>query len=345
MAAAELRDAFTAHGIVAVKNLLTPGQIELLRAECFKLRAETTSEELVANDCMLEIPMAPLEDDHAGRTDATKYFESSQGRLPLREIILASIPAAAAAVLDSPLYLFNEHYVLKPGGGTGAAFCWHTDAAHQLEALLALAPPSSEDDDDDKAAGLLEDYVSTWVALDDITEENGALVLLPRDANLAAPSATGSAAHLVPQPRWFEPASAVVEAWLNTHGRQVSLSAAGMCAGDAIVFSSRLWHCSEPNGSTSDRRVYYAQYSRRPILSAGARSATLQAAVLSLAIPTAPCVQATAKLQRRPLVAAAAHAPHLAAGQERGKKKRLRDSAGCDHLHPEHEQAQKGMER
>lgn len=175
MSAAELRDVFTAHGVVGVKGVLTPAQIELLRAECAKLRETTTTEELVAHDCMLEIPTTPLDDVHAGRTDATKYFESSPERLPLREIILASIPAAVSSVLSCPLYLFNEHYVLKPGGGMGAAFGWHTDAAHQLEALLALAPPSSSSDDDGKAAGLLEDYVSAWVALDDINQENGAL--------------------------------------------------------------------------------------------------------------------------------------------------------------------------
>ena len=69
-----------------------------------------------------------------------------------------------------PPCLFNEHFVLKPAQRAGP-FAWHTDGAHQLEALLALG---------DAAAA--PEYVSVWCALDDITEANGPLVLLPRDA-------------------------------------------------------------------------------------------------------------------------------------------------------------------
>lgn len=36
-------------------------------------------------------------------------------------------------------------------------------------------------------------------------------------------------------------------------------------AGGAVVFSSRLWHCSGPNGTDRVRRVFYAQYSEKPI--------------------------------------------------------------------------------
>lgn len=36
-------------------------------------------------------------------------------------------------------------------------------------------------------------------------------------------------------------------------------------AGGAVVFSSRLWHCSGPNGTDRARRVFYAQFSEEPI--------------------------------------------------------------------------------
>lgn len=32
-----------------------------------------------------------------------------------------------------------------------------------------------------------------------------------------------------------------------------------------MVFSSRLWHCSGPNATDVQRRVFYAQYSEQPI--------------------------------------------------------------------------------
>ena len=46
----------------------------------------------------------------------------------------------------------------------------------------------------------------------------------------------------------------------------------------AIVFAAALWHASEPNASSADRRAYYAQYSRSPI-------ATPRGGPLHLALP------------------------------------------------------------
>ena len=40
------------------------------------------------------------------------------------------------------------------------------------------------------------------------------------------------------------------------------LLASTLRTGDVVVFSSRVWHCSEPNSSSTDRRVFYAQFSR-----------------------------------------------------------------------------------
>lgn len=36
--------------------------------------------------------------------------------------------------------------------------------------------------------------------------------------------------------------------------------------GDVLVFSSKLWHCSGENQSEAVRRVYYAQFSKRPVV-------------------------------------------------------------------------------
>jgi len=91
------------------------------------------------------------------------------------------------------------------------------------------------------------EYVSVWCALDDIDRTNGCLVILPGDA---------------PQPphAWHEPASPACSEWLDGRSKRHSLAGC-VAAGTAIVFSSRLWHCSEPNRAERDRRAFYAQYS------------------------------------------------------------------------------------
>ena len=77
-----------------------------------------------------------------------------------------------ATLSADSVYLFNEHFVVKPPGA--GRFAWHTDAAHQLEAVLALsASPASHQ---------LAEYASAWIALDDVDASNGQLLLLPRDA-------------------------------------------------------------------------------------------------------------------------------------------------------------------
>lgn len=105
----------------------------------------------------------------------------------------------------------------------------------------------------DISSQLLEEasYTSVWCALDDVDESNGAMLLLPFDA---------------PQPAspWFLPADGACEAWLGSEGRRHSV-AAHVQAGDVVVFSSRLWHCSEPNMSDTPRRAFYAQYSPKAI--------------------------------------------------------------------------------
>ena len=221
------------------------------------------------------------------RTDAQAYLRARKlaDHDVLAELILTILPSAVFAILGCRPYLFNEHFVAKPAR-VATSFCWHTDAAHQLEALLALSPPctGAANASNEEEGGNAHEYVSLWIPLDDISESNGALILLPRDASL--PSDGTRAA---PPPPWHQPANDDVESWFSTHGTRTraSVTTAGLGAGDAVLFSSRLWHCSEPNRSEHDRRVYYAQYSRRPIGS-GQGAACPSLSPLSLAVPTTP---------------------------------------------------------
>uniref|UniRef100_A0A7S4BER3 Phytanoyl-CoA dioxygenase n=1 Tax=Chrysotila carterae TaxID=13221 RepID=A0A7S4BER3_CHRCT len=245
-----------------MQHLLTAQEVDCLRHECYRLHADLANQgiDLCNQDCMLE-PDGNLPPEGApARTDAESYLQvrckahCARSREIMEGLLMHKLPSAVLRVLgyddlDSiaasccPL-LFNEHYVVKPSRRAGR-FAWHTDAAHQHEAALCLGGPSNVDSD-----ALLE-YVSFWCPLDDIDSTNGALVLLPRSA---------------PQPPfpWQTAANDQCEAWLRRHA-DGHAHAALVHAGDAVIFSSRLWHCSEPNTSAADRRVFYCQYSMTPI--------------------------------------------------------------------------------
>lgn len=111
--------------------------------------------------------------------------------------------------------LFNEQYIVKPShSGARGAFGWHRDADS-----LNIVDIIPED----------VTYVSLWVALDDMTKENGCLVVRPL---------TGSQ-----EERTLE-----------------------LPRGSAVVMSHLLYHKSGPNKTNFQRRAWMPQFSKGPIL-------------------------------------------------------------------------------
>ena len=260
-AAADSAAEFARRGFCVVENVLTVAELALLRHEADALRSQTSVADLCDENCVLEALPLGMPDNSAARTSWDAYL-ARRAAAPADRVILQNLlERKLAGVLRATLstdavYLFNEHFVVKPPGA--GRFAWHTDAAHQLEAVLALsASPASHQ---------LAEYASAWIALDDVDASNGQLLLLPWDA---------------PQPpgaRPLEPAGAAASAWLESAGAAAHVVRPTARAGDAIVFAATLWHASEPNASSADRRAYYAQYSRSPI-------ATPRGGPLHLALP------------------------------------------------------------
>jgi ectoine hydroxylase-related dioxygenase (phytanoyl-CoA dioxygenase family) len=186
---------------------------------------------------------------------------------------------------------------VKPAQGAGW-FGWHTDAAHQHEAMAALLPrePSEHttvaalqsgerraevlsghqtaaalQSDEPRGPSTLPEYVSFWCPLDDITEDNGCLLLLPFDA----PQPPGASPDL--------PASEPALDWLQGEAAAPHVLSMNVRAGTAVLFSSQLWHCSKPNVSGRDRRVFYAQYS---VGAVGGEASPLSLAVRTQVLPS-----------------------------------------------------------
>lgn len=163
---------------------------------------------------------------------------------------------------EPPFYLFNEHYVIKPPQSDWSSFGWHTDAAEQL--AMCFHQPNSIP------------YISLWCPLDKMTKENGTLRMAPGshvridlDENTFA---DGSMASICVYP---EP-------------------------GDIVLFSSTLWHCSEPNKSSHHRRAYYLQYSLQPITHAPCSTRPIAHAIpVPIASPTESLKEGESEKQRK----------------------------------------------
>ncbi len=215
---------FREDGFFVLERVLPERDLDTLRGECQRFIDERDAE-------MDRLGVDQIDLDRRG----SRYFVHAYGKSPAVERFLASelMVSIARAALGDTVHLFNEQYVVK-AAEQGLPFSWHQDG------------------------GFIEyphrPYLTCWIALDDVTETNGTVYLLPY-----------SRAHT----------RAVVE-----HTRDAAtndlVGYSGDDPGDPVIvpagsiacFSSTLFHRSGPNTTDRMRRVYVAQYSAEPILDA-----------------------------------------------------------------------------
>jgi ectoine hydroxylase-related dioxygenase (phytanoyl-CoA dioxygenase family) len=137
----------------------------------------------------------------------------------------------AQVALGDTVYLFNEQYVVK-AAERGLKFGWHQDSG-----FIPYAHPP---------------YLTCWIPLDDVTEANGTVYLLPY-------SRAGTR-DVVEHVRDDE-TNDLVGYFGDDPGDPLIVP-----AGSIACFSSTLFHRSGPNTTDRVRRVYLAQYSSEPIL-------------------------------------------------------------------------------
>lgn len=127
------------------------------------------------------------------------------------------------------IFFFNEHYIVKPPCNPDSKFAWHTDAGEQLQMLCYTDVHSVP-------------YVSLWCPLDNMTANNGSLVVY-----------RGS------HTKSFDPQDVLTqELCTESHSASPSPSPIQLLlpkAGSVVLFASTLWHRSEPNRSQLARRV------------------------------------------------------------------------------------------
>ncbi len=142
-----------------------------------------------------------------------------------------TMAAICRATLGPTAYLFLEQFVVK-GADDGMSLGWHQDAGY-----LPFDPPR---------------YVTVWIPLDDVDEDNGTVYILPYGRS----GTRERVAHEL---------QAGSNDKVGYFGDDPGVPVVGP-AGSLAVFSSTTFHRSGPNRSAAPRRAYIIQYSERPIM-------------------------------------------------------------------------------
>ena len=134
-------------------------------------------------------------------------------------------------ILGDTIYLFNEQIVNKEPN-TQSTFAWHQDSGYVEHEHKA--------------------YLSVWIALCDITKDNGALRISPINLNDSQE---------IKDHTWSETTSE-----LSIEVDEQSTISCELNEGDAVLFSSKTPHASYSNLSDKNRPAYLCQYSSEPII-------------------------------------------------------------------------------
>ena len=205
-----------------LEAVLSADDLQALRGECQRFIDERDRE-------MDRLGVDTLDLDHRG----SRYFVHAYGASPaVRRFLFSELMAEVAqAALGDTVYVFNEQYVVK-AAERGMKFGWHQDSG--------FIPYRHQP------------YLTCWIALDDVTEANGTVYLLPY--------ARAGTREVVQHVR-DEETNDLVGYFGDDPGDPVVVP-----AGSMACFSSTLFHRSGANTTDRMRRVYLAQYSAEPIL-------------------------------------------------------------------------------
>lgn len=217
-------EEFESRGFFVLPCCLSPGQLESLRDSCDRY-VRLADEEMDREGASVRGI------NHRGR----RYFiaKKSAEDTELQRFLFSDVMRELThGTMSGGAYLFWEQFVVKPGG-VGMEFAWHQDSGY--------------------VGHDHRPYVSFWIPLDDVNEENGTVYLLPYES-------AGTRDRV--EHRRDESANDLRGYFGEDPGVPVIAE-----AGSIAVFSSTTFHRSGANRTDRTRRVYLAQYSPEIILS------------------------------------------------------------------------------
>ncbi len=160
----------------------------------------------------------------------------------VRELVFGELMASICkATLGDEAFLYSETFVCMAAHNEHG-WIWHQDSSYLDYVGCGHYPPN----------------LGVWIALDDMTSENGALRVLPfSELNV----------------REVVPHDLKTKAWTSDEvvdfgDHEGTLLA--VPAGSIVVTDGALPHASDPNRTDRPRRAYLLQYSRQPVLKDGA---------------------------------------------------------------------------
>lgn len=225
----EQRALYQSEGYMVLSGVIPPEMLTLLREEC--------SYYLGYFDALMDAKGVQTENiSHRGK----RYFINNRYRLSGRlwRFIFSDLMAEVARATVGPeAYLFHEQWVVK-GAEQGMKFSWHQDSGY-----VKWYDPTTNH----------KPYVTCWCTLDEVSEENGTVYLLPH-------SRGGTRNRIIDHAK---------EAGSNDlvgYSGDDPGDAVAVPAGSIVVFDSFVLHRSGPNRTDRMRRVYLPQYSAAPIL-------------------------------------------------------------------------------
>jgi ectoine hydroxylase-related dioxygenase (phytanoyl-CoA dioxygenase family) len=217
---------FHEQGYFILEKAMTDEQLEGLRAECQRYIDKYEAEMEAKGVTTLGI-------NHYKK----RYFISNRGAESsiITSFLFSDLMAEVCqATLGDDVYLFNEQYVVK-AAEVGLKFSWHQDSGY--------------------IGHYHRPYLSCWCALDDMTEENGTIHVLPYER-----------AGMKPDDLIVHTVEEGSNDKVGYRGDDPGITAI-VPAGSVVVFSSRTFHSSGANTTDKMRRSYLAQYSAEPIMS------------------------------------------------------------------------------
>jgi ectoine hydroxylase-related dioxygenase (phytanoyl-CoA dioxygenase family) len=219
-----LKQQFREEGYFILPNVLPKEHLELLRAECSGFIDRMNKE------------MDEKGTDVVGINHRNKrYFVNNcwQQRPVLGEFIYSRLMAdICRATLGPDAFLFWNQYVVKCAD-QGMKFSWHQDSGY-------VQHPHHKP------------YLTCWITLDDVTEENGTVHLLPY-------SRSGIRTWVQHIP---DPATNDMIGYFGSD-RGIPIVAP---AGSIACFSSLVFHSSGANLTKNMRRIFLAQYASEIIM-------------------------------------------------------------------------------
>lgn len=219
-------DLYEKNGFVVLRNVIPEVLIKKIQGDCDRFLKEK-DEELDRKGVVAE----------GGTYKGSRYFIAMRNKdsQSMQELIYGKeMQEITTRILGDNVYLFLEQFVVK-SADKGMTFAWHQDSGY-------LAFPHKP-------------YLSIWLPLDDVTEENGTVYLLPYEA-----AGTRVRVDHIPD--------SITKDEVGYFGDDPGIPAI-LKKGDVALFSSVCFHRSGCNNSDKQRRVLLIQYSPEPVLKEG----------------------------------------------------------------------------